>query len=369
MASELRLFLCGDVMTGRGIDQIMRHPSDPVLHEPYMRSAAGYVDLAEEVNGAIPKQVDPEYIWGDALVELEKAAPDARIINLETAVTASGDYWRGKGINYRMHPDNITCFTTAKIDCCVLANNHLLDWGYSGLHETLVTLHHAGLKTAGAGHNETEARTPAIVETRHGRILVFAYGAESSGCPREWAAATDKPGITMLETLGRDPIMTIAADIARAKRPDDVAIASIHWGPNWGYEIAHRDIGFAHRLIDEAGIDIVHGHSSHHVKAIEIYHNKPIFYGCGDFLNDYEGIRGYEAFRDDLALMYFPRLDTETGNLLALDMTPLKIRNFRLNRPSERDVRFLQGVLNREGRRFGVEVNIGSAGKLSLSWQ
>ena len=49
-----RLFLCGDVMTGRGIDQILPHPCDPVLHEDYTQSAIGYVQLAEAANGPIP---------------------------------------------------------------------------------------------------------------------------------------------------------------------------------------------------------------------------------------------------------------------------------------------------------------------------
>ena len=70
----------------------------------------------------------------------ERAAPDARIINLETAVTASVDYWRGKGINYRMNPANAPALTAARIDAVSLANNHVLDWGYAGLVETLVLI-------------------------------------------------------------------------------------------------------------------------------------------------------------------------------------------------------------------------------------
>jgi poly-gamma-glutamate capsule biosynthesis protein CapA/YwtB (metallophosphatase superfamily) len=61
-----------------------------------------------------------------------------------------------------------------------------------------------------------------------------------------------------------------------------------------------------------------HGHSSHHTKAIEIYRSRLILYGCGDFLNDYEGIGGYEEFRDDLALMYFPDMDPTSAVLVAL---------------------------------------------------
>jgi poly-gamma-glutamate synthesis protein (capsule biosynthesis protein) len=86
---SITLFLCGDVMTGRGIDQVLPHPGDPLIHEHYMKSALGYVKIAEEVNGPIARPVDFSYIWGDALGELDCRAPDLRIINLETSVTTS----------------------------------------------------------------------------------------------------------------------------------------------------------------------------------------------------------------------------------------------------------------------------------------
>ncbi|MGH7338780.1 MAG: CapA family protein, partial [Myxococcota bacterium] len=103
-------------MTGRGIDQILRHPSDPRIHERYVEDAIDYVRLAERASGAVPRAVGDAYIWGDALEELARAKPDARIINLETAVTKSDD-WMEKGINYRMHPANVGCLTAAATDC------------------------------------------------------------------------------------------------------------------------------------------------------------------------------------------------------------------------------------------------------------
>ena len=112
----ITLFLCGDVMTGRGVDQVLPHPGDPRIHEPHARSAGMYVELAERAHGPIPRPVDFAYIWGDALEELARVRPGARIVNLETSITRSDDYWRGKGINYRMHPDNVPCLTAAHID-------------------------------------------------------------------------------------------------------------------------------------------------------------------------------------------------------------------------------------------------------------
>ncbi|HVY91106.1 MAG TPA: CapA family protein, partial [Bryobacteraceae bacterium] len=168
------LFLCGDVMTGRGIDQILPHPSPPGLFESYVISALEYVDLAERASGPIPRRADFNYIWGEALAELDRVAPAAGIVNLETAVTTSSDH-TPKGINYRMHPANIRCLTAAKIDCCVLANNHVLDWGRAGLEETLHTLRGAGFGTAGAGRNLNEALAPCIINAGAARILVFAF--------------------------------------------------------------------------------------------------------------------------------------------------------------------------------------------------
>lgn len=369
MPDSITLFLCGDVMTGRGIDQILPQPSDPAIHEPWVRRATEYVNLAERATGLIPRPVDFAYIWGDALGELAREKPDVRIVNLETAVTKSDDYWRGKGINYRMHPANVPSLTAARIDCCALANNHLLDWGYGGLAETLETLHQAGIRSAGAGRNRAEAEAPAVLEVAgRGRVLVCGFGAESSGIPAIWAAADERPGVNLLRDLSPVTVQRIGKQVAAVKRRGDVAVASLHWGGNWGYGVPREEREFAHALIDGAGIDLVHGHSSHHVKGVEVYRGRLIIYGCGDFLDDYEGIGGYEEFRGDLGLMYFPRLDPATGRLVELGMTPTQVRHFRVNRASVKDARWLRDLLTREGERFGTRAELREDGTLVLHW-
>ncbi len=362
------LFLCGDVMTGRGVDQVLPHPSDPRLYEPYMTSALAYVELAERANGPIPRPVDFAYVWADALAELERKRPAARIINLETSVTKSDDY-QAKGINYRMSPENVGCIAAAGIDCCALANNHVLDWGYAGLGETLEVLQEAGVKTAGAGRDIREAEAPAMLDVLGpGRVIVFAFGSVTSGIPRSWAAAENRPGVNLLDDLSERTVRRIADKVREVKRPDDIVVASIHWGANWGYQVPRRHTAFAHRLIDAAGVDVVHGHSSHHAKAIEVYRGKPILYSCGDFLNDYEGIGGYESFRNDLVLTYFLSIARSEGRLVGLDMTPFRIRNFRLNRASRDDARWLADTLTREGRRFGTRADLMDDNTLALGW-
>jgi poly-gamma-glutamate synthesis protein (capsule biosynthesis protein) len=118
--------------------------------------------------------------------------------------------------------------------------------------------------------------------------------------------------------------------VRRARRAGDVVVASIHWGGNWGYAVSREQREFAHALIEAAGVDVVFGHSSHHAKGIEVYRDRPILYGCGDFLNDYEGIGGYEEFRGDLALAYLVSVDPADGTLAGLVVSAFTMRRFRL---------------------------------------
>lgn len=369
-SDSITLFLCGDVMPGRGIDQILAHPGQPVLHERYVTDARRYVELAEAAGGPIPRKAGPAYIWGDALDDLAKAAPDARISNLETSITVSDDFWEGKEVHYRMHPGNIDALSAAGLSVCSLANNHVLDGGYSGLRETLLTLEKARIKSAGAGMNSREATAPAIVELPgKGRAIVLAFGSPTGGVSLNWAATDTAPGVNLLKDFSDNSVRNIRELIADAKQTGDIVVFSLHWGSNWGYELSPAEIRFAHRLIDEAGVDIVHGHSSHHVKGIEVYQDRLILYGCGDFLNDYEGIEGHEYFRSELGLMYFASMDPATGKLAGLRMTPTRIRRFKVNRASRNDARWLADVLNREGRRLGTTVDLNEHNVLTLQWK
>lgn len=366
----IALFLCGDVMTGRGIDQVLPRPCDPGIHESFVKSAKGYVALAERANGRIQQPVDFPYIWGDALEVLRQERPHVRIINLETSITRSNDYWKGKGIHYRMSPQNVRCITAAGIDVCTLGNNHVLDWGRRGLAETLKTLERAKVKTAGAGADLAAAQAPAVCQIdRHARVLVFSFACPSSGVPPAWAARKDRPGVQLLPKLSEAGARDVRELVKRFRRAGDLVVASIHWGGNWGYAVPAEQRRFAHRLIEAGGVDLVHGHSSHHVKGIEVYRGKLILYGCGDLINDYEGISGREGFRGDLGLMYFASLERATGRLVSLRLVPTRMRRFGLRRASRRDAKWLRDVLTREGRRLGTRAEMGEDGVLMLRWR
>jgi poly-gamma-glutamate capsule biosynthesis protein CapA/YwtB (metallophosphatase superfamily) len=361
-SSTLTLFLAGDVMTGRGVDQILPTASGPRLREPYVRDARDYVALAEGVNGPIPAPVALGWPWGDALGILDAAAPDVRVINLETSVTRSSDYAFGKGIHYRMHPDNIGCLTAARIDACALANNHVLDFGIRGLEETLDTLSGAGIATAGAGRNAGQAWAPAVLGNVPGHVQLWSVGLESSGVTAGNAAGADRPGVAFLPDLSAASAALVTGRVQTARQAGDLMVVSIHWGSNWGYKVPDAHVRFAHQLID-GGVDIVYGHSSHHPRPVEVYRGRPVLYGCGDLINDYEGIRGYEEFRDDLRLLYFVTLDARTQELRDLRMVPLQSRQMRLQRTAESDAEWLRGVLDEVSRPFGTRLDaVGDGG-------
>ncbi|QPP05663.1 CapA family protein [Streptomyces bathyalis] len=365
---SVTLSLCGDVMPGRGVDQILPHPGAPELREGFMRDARAYVELAETVSGSIPSPVEFSWPWGDVLDVLDEAAPDVRVINLEASVTRHGDFDPHKGIHYRMNPANIGCLTVARPDVCVLANNHVLDFGRSGLEETLDSLAGAGLRAAGAGRDADAARDPAVVPLDGGRrrVLVLSMGTPSSGIPLDWAARPDRPGVNLLDRPTRDAAALISRRLLKSRRPGDVVVASVHWGSNWGYGVPRNQRAFAHALIDGGGVDVVHGHSSHHPRPIEVYRGKLVLYGCGDFIDDYEGVEGHEEYRDDLRLLYLASIDSETGGLTALRMAPFQARRMRLSRAASGDTEWLRAVLDRVSGEFGVRVDVGRDGMLAV---
>ncbi len=362
---SVTLFLCGDVMLGRGVDQVLPSPGDPRLEESYVRDARRYVALAEEANGPVPAPVDPAWPWGVALEVLAEAVPDARIVNLETSVTTSDRFARGKEVHYRMHPGNLPALVVARPDVCVLANNHVLDFGLRGLTETLDALAAAGLTTAGAGRDDAEAWRPAVVPVAGGRrVLVLACGTPSSGVPACWAAEAGRPGIAFLPDLSGRAADGLSARLAELRRPGDLSLVSIHWGSNWGHDISRDQVRFAHRLVD-AGVDLVHGHSSHHPRAIEVYRDRLVLYGCGDFVDDYEGIGGHARHRPDLRLLYLAVL-ADDGRLIALRMVPLQARRLRLRRASTADAAWLAADLTAAAPGVGSPVEATGDGELRL---
>jgi poly-gamma-glutamate synthesis protein (capsule biosynthesis protein) len=193
-------------------------------------------------------------------------------------------------------------------------------------------------------------------------VLVFALGMSSSGIPPDWAATADLAGVayapeaaTTAATAAAEAATTVER-VRRAKRAGDIVVASVHWGSNWGYHVPLDQLRFAHALVD-GGVDVVHGHSSHHPRPVEVYRDRLILYGCGDFIDDYEGISGYEQYRDDLRLAHLVSVAADTGRLTDLRMVPLRSRRMRLEPAPDEDRTWLRATLARisEGADIALE--------------
>jgi len=365
----IRLLLAGDVMTGRGIDQVLPEPLPPVLHEPWVHDAREYVRLAEQASGAIPAPVGMDYVWGAALAEMDRLAPHARIVNLETAVTRAATPWPGKGIHYRMNPAHVGCLAAARIDACSLANNHVLDWSAAGLDETLATLHAAGVLTAGAGADTQQAEAPAVLSLPGGaRLLLFALATPESGVPPDWAAQAQRSGVAVLTRLDQGAAQGLADRVRLQRRPGDVVVISLHWGENWVDEVPALHRRFAHSLIDLGAADVVHGHSSHHPLPIEVYAGKLVLYGCGDLINDYEGIAPHGRQRSDLGCLYGVTLDLANGKLSRLEIVPLQLCRFRLTQPPPALRQWLHRLLEHGCQAMATRIEGNSQGHWQLRW-
>ncbi|MFP4114285.1 MAG: CapA family protein [Spirochaetota bacterium] len=366
---RLRLAFAGDVMLGRGIDQIQRQSVPPELREPAVSDARDYVRLAERASGPIPRDVDPDYVWGDAAQTLREFAPHAFVLNLETSFTRSDFFDPTKGIHYRAHPDNVRILTSVADPICAVANNHVLDLGEEGLEETLTTLSHASVPHCGAGKNSPQARRPAMVEVADRRdsrrgvlteecaehdartcVVVLSCCVFTSGVAPGWGAGPDRPGVFLLDRLDADAVRSLRDLADRHRSAGDAVVVSIHWGGNWGYAVHPEEVEFAHALVDEGVADVVHGHSSHHARPFEVYRGKPIFYGCGDLINDYEGIRGHETYRPELTSIFLVTYDPDSRGLSDLRIAPFRLSRLRLAEAGPEDSRWIAETMGNVNR-------------------
>ncbi|MBX0323180.1 CapA family protein [Halomicroarcula sp. F13] len=291
----LRLGLTGDVMLGRLVDEQQLH-----------RSVTA--------------------VWGDLLERLRSL--DGLCINLECCLSTRGRQWRRtrRPFHFRAAPEwAIPALEAAGVDCCALANNHVLDYEEPALRDTLDELDGAGIAHAGAGATESAALTPASVAVGDCSVAVVAL---TDNTP-EYAATATTPGTAYVEIdvedAGTRRTVETALGQALARDPD-LVIASLHWGPNMETEPPEAFRRFAHWLVDE-GVEVVHGHSAHVFQGVEVYDGCPILYDTGDFVDDYAVD---PSLRNDRSFLFEVTL-TPSGTPVELRLSPTEIADFAVH--------------------------------------
>jgi poly-gamma-glutamate capsule biosynthesis protein CapA/YwtB (metallophosphatase superfamily) len=294
----------------------------------------GDVMLGRLVNDYL-ETAGPAYPWGDTLPVLRRA--DVRIANLECVLADGGRPAPGKVFTFRSDLKNVRCLVSAQIDLVSLANNHVLDYGPDALREMLPALDRHGILHAGAGTDLASARRPAV---RRVGATAVGFVALTDNQP-DWEAALGSPGVYYVPVADRgERVGELLELVERTKSRVQLLIVSAHWGGNWGSDAPPEHRALARRLVD-AGADVVFGHSPHIFRGVEVYRNRPIIYGAGDFVDDY-AVDPEE--RNDFSFIFL--LETDGGTPRELRLFPTLIADFQA-RLADRDARDVAGRMSR----------------------
>lgn len=231
------------------------------------------------MDGSIRAQINKNgfnYPW--EMVKEYFLNDDITVGNLETSITTRGTKWDDKQFNFRSDPRNLKAMKESGIDILTLANNHILDYGYDGLLDTLNHIDKSGIKRVGGGKDKKEAIQGIIVEEDGIKIGLLSFSRVIPNV--KWYATDKSPGIVG----AYDPhIEEVLNRIKEMKSQTDVVVLSIHWGVELSATPRKQEIDLAKKLVD-AGADIIMGHHPHVLQGIEIYKGKPIFYSLGNFV-------------------------------------------------------------------------------------
>ncbi|WP_433627505.1 CapA family protein [Halomicrococcus sp. NG-SE-24] len=202
------------------------------------------------------------------------ADADLAAANLEAPVETDADPVSKSGPALTADPDAPERLADAGFDVLALANNHVMDYGATGMRATREACATAGVRTAGAGEDRTDALEPARFEVRGVDVAVVSV------CEREFGVATaDRPGTAW--SGHRDAVAAVrgAADDA------DAVVVLSHGGAEY-VPLPPPSRRARLREFVEAGADLVVGHHPHVAQGWELYEDAPVFYSLGNFVFD-----------------------------------------------------------------------------------
>lgn len=256
----------------------------------------GDVMLGRGVGSELERTRQPQQLWTPGLTALATSL-DAVICNLECSISERGSPTTlipGKPFFFRGPPVALGALKAIGVRAVTLANNHALDFGPVALADTASALSDADIQVAGAGPDRETARRAAVIEVAGRHVALVA----ATDHPAEYAAKSSAWGVAYA-ALRRGPPRWLLDEIAAARRRCDLVIAFLHWGPN----MAVRPAAWQRRTaaaLQDAGVDLIAGHSAHLFDGIEWTSAGPILYDLGDAIDDYAVDRG---LRNDLGIL------------------------------------------------------------------
>jgi len=234
--------------------------------DPVVMVFAGDVTLARHIETAVGEKT--EYIFQ----RWNPVKPfDVFMVNLENAITTSDEKIE-KEFNFKMPPKFLRILQNGGVNIVNAANNHLADYGRSGIYETMRNLDSVGIQYVGVGKNLREARKP-VLHTVRGKTIGFLgyHGGDT------FAATTDSAGLA--------PRFQgfIVEDVEKLQIEADYVVVNFHWGTELEEYPEQWQIDLAHHVV-EAGADLIIGHHPHILQGIERYRGATIAYSLGNFI-------------------------------------------------------------------------------------
>ncbi|NNM82484.1 MAG: CapA family protein [Burkholderiales bacterium] len=307
---------------------------------------AGDVMLGRLVGKAIGKKGSS---WPLGSLEPVFHGADAILFNLECAITSSKKIWNGppKAFYFGAPESAVQALIACEFTAASLANNHLLDFGYRGMLDTLQLLDDAGILHAGAGRNASEAAKPAFFERKG-----ISFGLISC-CDhqQDFSAGEDSPGIRFLDLSDEKTALEKLREDFGMVSGCDWPILSLHWGPNL---VDHPSEGFRRiaRSAIDMGFRLIHGHSAHVFHGVEMYRGSPIFYSCGDLVDDY---LVDPHFRNDHQLIF--DLSLERKGMKSLSFHPVLIECCRASPATGKSRVWIAREMARRCEELGTRVS------------
>lgn len=225
---------------------------------------------------------------------------DYSIVNFESPVVEKGDKPISKsGPNLKCTAEAVDAIKYAGFNCATLANNHIGDFGSDAVNRTIKLLQDNGLDCVGAGRNIQEA-AKTLYKVLNGERLAIINCVE-----HEFSIASE-------EKAGANPLNPIQQyyAIKEAKKKADYVLVIIHGGHEL-HQLPSPRMQEIYRFFIDLGADaVINGHQ-HCFSGYEIYKEKPIFYGLGNFCMDKSPIRVNEPWNYG----YMVELSLNDGNI------------------------------------------------------
>ena len=312
--STIRLVLGGDVMLGRNFNDIFDSDYD----------------------------FNP---WGNT--KSLTSTGDIFSANLETTITNYSKKWPDKRFNYRMNPQDGFKLLEGNFNYLSLANNHILDYRRQGVIDTMSNLDKLGIWYSGAGLNITQARQSVYFKIDKPELSMRVNYLSASNYFSEWSSGSNNEGIWYIDIENWEAYKENVINRIKDVRINcDILVFNMHFGPNWLDCPSDSMRQFAHDIIC-AGVDILQGHSAHHVLPLEVVKREikmneniktdcgVVFYSLGCLIDDYVVNKKY---RNDLGLLCCIDIDKMWNKNVKL--FPTKISNYQVNLLTDDDLEY-----------------------------